>query len=373
MHLGFDAKRLFNNFTGLGNYSRTLLKNLAEEAPEHHYFLYSPKAAPHEETQYFFQHPGFEIVQPTSFRKIGWRTMGMMKDLQYNQIDLYHGLSHELPVGIRNSGIRSVVTIHDLIYRHYPNQYGQVDNWIYDKKFKSACSNADKIVAISEATKRDIQHFFGTTADKIEVIYQSCDERFLLERPNSVIEEIKDKYALSEQYSLYVGSLIPRKNLLGIIEALAQLPPSLQHPLVIVGGGGKQYKQQVLKRAIDLGIQDLLLFRAVSFADLPIVYQGASVFLYPSVYEGFGIPVIEALNSGIPVITSNRSSLPEAAGPDSYLINPDEPAEIADAWEKVLTDEELRNNMISSGHKYAQNFLASNVTPQMLALYRQLK
>lgn len=372
MHLGFDAKRLFNNFTGLGNYSRTLLRNLAEYSPDSAFFLFSPKAEQHEETTFFFHNPTFQIISPSGIRKAGWRSKGMIRDLKKQSIDLYHGLSHELPRGIEKSGISTVVTIHDLIYRHYPKQYKRFDNFIYDQKFSHACQKADMVVAISESTKRDIQHFFGTAEEKIKVIYQSCDERFLLDRPPSIRQEVLDKYELPANFSLYVGSLIPRKNLMGIVEAIAQLPDDLKHPLVIIGGGGAAYKKAVCAKAQQLGVADLLYFKSVSFADLPVLYQSAQVFLYPSRYEGFGIPVIEALNSGTPVITSNKSSLPEAAGPDSLLVDPDRTDAIAKAWIAALTDNELRKNMISKGRKYAERFRAEQVTPAMLALYKSI-
>ncbi|PHI18417.1 group 1 glycosyl transferase [Lewinellaceae bacterium SD302] len=372
MHLGFDAKRLFNNFTGLGNYSRTLLRNLAEAAPENAYYLYSPKAERQDETEHFFGNPAYQVITPPASRRLLWRSWGVKREISQHRLDLFHGLSHELPLGIRKTGVPAVVTMHDLIYRHYPNQYATFDNYVYQQKFSYACENADLVVAISESTKADVQKFFGTPSEKIRVIYQSCDVRFMLERSPSAREEIADRYKLPESFSLYVGSLIERKNLIGIVEALALLPENLRHPLVIVGGGGAAYRKKVEQRAYELGVGKLLLFRKVDFDDLPVVYQMAETFLYPSFYEGFGIPIIEALNSGVPVITSNRSSLPEAAGPDSLLIDPEDYSQIATAWQKSLEDQTLRERMIQNGRQYAKRFLAEPVTLQWLELYKDL-
>jgi len=372
MHLGFDAKRLFNNFTGLGNYSRTLLRNLAERAPENSYYLFSPRAERREETNFFFNNPSYEVITPPRSRRLLWRTKGMRKELRHHRIDLYHGLSHELPIGLEQCGIPAVVTIHDLIFRYYPQQYGKLDRLIYNFKFKNACQAANAVIAISKSTKLDIQHFYGIAPEKIHVIYQSCDERFLMRRPASVKKQVANHYALPQDYSLYVGSLVPRKNLLGLVEALALLPSGLRHSLVVVGGGGASYRRQVEERANALGVHHLLHFCPVSFVDLPVVYQLAKVFLYPSYYEGFGIPIIEALNSAVPVVTSNRSSLPEAAGEHSLLVDPEEASQISAAWQRCLEDSELVAKMRKKGLQHAEKFKAGRVVPEVLNLYKQL-
>lgn len=370
MHIGFDAKRLFNNFTGLGNYSRTLLRNLAEYGPEHAYYLYTPRLQRNEETQFFLSNPSFQVE---TGRMPGWywRSRGIIQDLRKQAIDLYHGLSHEIPYGIQAAGIRSVVTIHDLIFRHYPAQFSLLDRWVYDRKFRYACEHADCVVAISESTKKDIIEIYGTPADRIEVIYQSCDERFLQRRSRQGIQDAQHRYGLPEDYLLYVGSLIERKNLLGIVRAIAHLPPAYRLPLAIVGRGGA-YRRTAEQEATRLGIHHLLYFIQPSFDDLPPLYQGARAFIYPSFYEGFGIPVIEALNSGVPVVTSNRGSLPEAAGPDSLLVDPADPEAIATAIQTAAYDTARRRRMIEAGLAYAERFRSEHVTSRMLALYQRL-
>ncbi len=372
MHLGFDAKRLFNNFTGLGNYSRTLLRDLADTSPEHTYYLFSQKFIAGKETDFFLANPSFQLVQPRWKNEPLWRSYGIKKELQRHKIDLYHGLSHELPSQISKMGIPSVVTIHDLIFRHYPEQYRLFDRAIYDYKFRSACREADVVVAISESTKQDIRHFFGTPEAKIRVIYQSCDERFLLQRSPAVLQSARERYGLPENFSLYVGSITERKNLLGIVEALAMLPSSLRGPLLVVGKGGNAYHRKVEARAKSLGVWSLLHFKDISFADLPAVYQLASAFLYPSFAEGFGIPVLEALHSGVPVVTSNRSSLPEAAGPDSYLVDPSNAAAISSAWQRILGDSQQAEQMRRAGRLYAERFRSDKIVPQWLKLYEAL-
>ncbi len=368
--IGFDAKRLFNNFTGLGNYSRTLLKNLAQYYPDNAYFLYTPKVVRNNETQFYLNSPLYSVQQPRHRFRNYWRSAGMKRDLMRHRIDLYHGLSHEVPLGIERTGIPSIVTIHDLIFKRFPDQYKPADRFIYDRKFRYACQHAQHIIAISEATKQDIITYFDTDPEKISVIYQSCDERFLQERSGKTIEQTLARYQIPNEYLFYVGSLIERKNLLGIINAMAQLPKSLRIPLVIVGRGDS-YRQLVEERAQQLGIRDLLYFIRPDFADLPPLYQQASAFLYPSLAEGFGIPVLEALCSKTPVITSNVSSLPEAAGPDACLVDPQQVDAIAAGIEQVLTDSDSRQQMIEHGFIHAQQFLGEPLTHQLHDLYQQ--
>lgn len=369
--LGFDAKRLFNNFTGLGNYSRTLLYNLGQYFPDNAYFLYSPAVKDNAETHYFLTSPSYNLKTPKWMPGAYWRTTGLKGKLQKDKIHLYHGLSHEIPLGITKTGIPSVVTIHDLLYKHFPQQYSLPDRKIYDFKFKYACEHADRIVAISEATKQDIVHFFDIPEDKITVIYQTCHDRFMQERSPRTLATVKEKYKLPEQYLLYVGSVVERKNLLGIVKGIALLPKDLQFPLVVVGGRS-EYQRKVEAFIAKAGLAKQVLFISPTFKDLSALYQQAKIFLYPSFAEGFGIPVLEALYSKVPVITSNCSSLPEAAGPGAYLVDPHLPEDIATGIEKILTNSTYRDQLIQNGFEHAQQFKGEHLVRQMMHLYEDL-
>ncbi|MDX1942503.1 MAG: glycosyltransferase family 1 protein [Saprospiraceae bacterium] len=369
--IGFDAKRLFNNFTGLGNYSRTLLRNLAEFYPENAYFLYTPKVTKNEETQFFLNSPLYSVHLPQGQPKAYWRSWGVKKDLRKHKIQLFHGLSHEIPVGIQKTKIKSIVTIHDLVFKHYPHHFPLIDRQIYDYKFHYACENANKIIAISESTKRDIIEFYNITAEKIEVIYQSCHERFMQEKSPKAIEAVLKRYQLPGGYFFYVGSVIERKNLLSIVQALELLPSDLKLPLVVVGDG-KAYKNKVQEYIARKNLQKQVIFIKADYDDLPALYQQAKIFIYPSVYEGFGIPILEALFSKTPVITSNISSLPEAGGPDSYLIDPRQPEQIAAGIQKILSNDAFRKEMIEKGFAYAQRFKGAPLTEQLMELYETL-
>ncbi|PHN00875.1 glycosyltransferase family 4 protein [Flavilitoribacter nigricans] len=370
--IGFDAKRLFNNFTGLGNYSRTLVANLATYYPEHAYFLFTPKLKPQEETHFFQNDPLFSVQTAKGKFAPLWRMSGIIKDLKKQEIQLYHGLSHELPLKIQQTKIKTVVTIHDLLFKRFPNQYAAIDRNIYNGKFRYACHYADRIVAISEATKRDIIQYYSIAPEKIQVIYQSCHERFMQTKSHSTIQRVLDRYQLPAEYLLYVGSIIERKNLLGIIKAMELLRPSFQLPLVVVGGGKGAYRNKVKNYIAARHLQDRIHFIQPESSDLPALYQQASIFLYPSYGEGFGIPILESLFSKTPVITSKVSSLPEAAGPDAYLVDPGNIEAIRDGIEGILSDDQFREQMIEKGYIYAQQFRGEPLTHQMMGLYQEL-
>ncbi|MEL7222110.1 MAG: glycosyltransferase family 1 protein, partial [Bacteroidota bacterium] len=182
---------------------------------------------------------------------------------------------------------------------------------------------------------------------------------------------VLEKYDLPAEFMLYVGSLIERKNLMGILAAMRQLPKDLQLPLVIVGQG-KAYRKRVTDFAQKHQLLHLLHFVKPLFSELPALYQQAALFLYPSHAEGFGIPVLEALYSETPVITSNISSLPEAAGPGAYLANPADAAHIAEGIRTLLTDTAKRNALVKAGYQHAKKFNGEQLTQQLMDVYENI-
>jgi glycosyltransferase involved in cell wall biosynthesis len=351
-----------------------LLHNLAAYYPENEYYLYSPRSSRKPETEPFLAKP-YTTVVPTGILKALWRSSGVIQNLKADKIQLYHGLSHEIPLGLRKAKIPSVVTIHDLIFKHYPDTYGFFDRSIYDLKFKYACVNADKIVAISQSTRSDIIKFYGIAPEKIQVISPSLNPLFLQKPTNDFVQAVLKKYALPTQgYLLYVGSVIPRKNLKTIIESYKHLPESLKMPLVIVGKGG-DYLREMQAYSRSIGVEKYMVWidNLVDNSHLQALYCGAKIFVYPSVYEGFGLPVVEAMLCDVPVITSNVSSLPEAAGVHSECISPTDAQAMAHSIEKILTDSALAQNMATQGQNYVRtHFDAQTTTAQMEQLYRQV-
>ena len=220
MNIGFDAKRAYHNGTGLGHYSRTLIHSLSEYYPEHQYYLFNPKRSDRFVPKASNIHEVLPQSFPSTLFRSAWRSSWVKKDLKKYKIDLYHGLSHEIPVGIDKTGIKSVVTIHDLVHERYPEQYNRVDVKIYSSKFRYACLHAGKVIAISEQTKKDIIDFYKTPEEKITVCYQSCNPAFGKEVSEGEKERVKKLYGLPDKFFLYVGSIIERKNLLNICKAV---------------------------------------------------------------------------------------------------------------------------------------------------------
>lgn len=381
MNIGFDAKRAYHNTTGLGNYSRTLIQGLATFFPQHRYYLFNPKPSLHYQLPFTNVH---EVLPKGIINKnisSLWRSSRVKSVFQQLEIQLYHGLSHEIPLGIKKTGVPSIVTIHDLIFERYPEQFNKIDISIYRKKFKYACLHSDKIIAISQQTKNDIIDFYGIDELKIDICYQSCHPAFAKAIDDEAKETLRKKYNLPQEYFLYVGSIIERKNLLNICKALLKLKPSLKIPLVIIGDG-KKYKK-IVKDFIasnDLENEVIFLPEKISSNDkefqqpgiMAAMYQMAVALIYPSFFEGFGIPVLEGLWSKIPVITSNTSCLPEAGGDGAYYVNPSDVNALAEAMQKVYIDDRLRNKMIEQGWQHAQKFTLEKCTAAVMNVYKKV-
>ena len=213
MKIGFEAKRAFTNGTGLGHYSRTLITSLATYFAEHDFYLFTPKKTSLFNTTSF---KNIQTITPKHFLasvfRSAWRSSWVKKDLVKLDIDIYHGLSHEIPFGIQNTSVKSVVTMHDLIFERYPEQYNPIDIKIYRKKFKYACKNANHIIAISHQTKNDLIDFYKVPFEKISVCYQSCNPAFGIEVSEQEKKRVQQLYQLPDKFFLYVGSIIERKN-----------------------------------------------------------------------------------------------------------------------------------------------------------------
>lgn len=370
MRIGFDAKRAFYNRSGLGNYSRNVIKALVHDYPEHEYFLYTPKFKNHIS---FVDSDRYTIGLPTLAKgKIFssfWRSFLLTKRIKKDRIDIYHGLSNELPANIHKSGAKTVVTIHDLIFIRHPEWYKPIDRKIYERKFRYSSQCADKVIAASEQTKSDLIEYFGISAEKIAVIYQGCNDIFMERASSERISEIKKKYGVPEQYILFVGTIEERKNLLQVIKAMQQA--NIDFPLVAIGKPTR-YLDVIKSFIAQNDMKGVSFLHNVPLADLPAFYQGASLFIYPSRFEGFGIPILEALWSKIPVITSKGGCFSEVGGEFSKYVAPENTSEMANAIKDILTNKRLIEIMINNGFEHAQQFTAAKSARQIMDLYNSL-
>ncbi len=364
MKIAFDGKRFFNNSSGLGNYSRDLVRILATYFPENEYVLFNQSKSEKGKEILELSNVSYHETSKGNFS----RQLKMGKDAQRINADIFHGLSGELPLKWNEKPIKKVVTIHDLIFLRFPQYYSFFDRKIHFWKFKKAAEQADLIIAISEQTKRDIIQFLKVPEEKIKVVYQGCHQAFKENQSEDFLNSVKEKYNLPERFILNVGTIEERKNLLNIVKAIN----GSEIPLVVIGKKTNYFKkiQKFLqKNKLENQVQFL---ENVSMEELAAIYKLANLFVYPSFFEGFGIPVIEALFSKTTVITSNLSCLPEAGGKDSVYIDPnnfeDLKAKISFLWE----NESERKRRAEKGFDFVQKFNDENIANDLMQVYRSV-
>jgi len=371
MRIGFDAKRAFYNKSGLGNYSRDTITSLQTYHPENEYFLYTPRKK--KPIHFLNRNKRVHIVKPKSinrFYQSYWRSINLGNRISRDKLDIYHGLSNELPANIIHTKTKSVVSIHDLIFMRYPELYNSVDREIYQQKFFEASLAADKIIAISKQTKEDIISFFHTREEDIEVIYQGCNPMFYEAVDDEEKQKVCDKYNIPNEFILSVGTLEKRKNALQILEGMSI--HNIDYPVVFVGKPTaylKELHHYIREQKIE---SQVFFLHDVPNRDLPAIYQTASVFVYPSIFEGFGIPILEALNSSTPVITNKFGCFMEAGGDAAMYVNPNHSEEIGVAIDTILSDKEKASSMIEKGKKRSKHFKQDKIAEQLNNLYKSL-
>lgn len=374
MTIAFDAKRYFNNTTGLGFYSRTLVEGLRRLYPEQHYLLYTPYnrggLAPTDD--------GIRLPDSwlgRAFHPI-WRGRGLTAQLRRDKVDVFHGLSHELPIGLGRAGIRSVVTMHDLIFLRHPELYPPLDRFFYLRKYRRSAREADIVVAISAQTQADLQTFFKVPASKLRVIGQSCHVDFerlsLRHLPDRMAIALPEGLNLPESdYLISVGSLIPRKNWHLLLDAMYLLQKQgIELPLVAVGTGKGAYPERLLAQAKRLGIR-VHWVGYLSTQQLALLYRRAACLVYPSVFEGFGIPILEAMTVGIPVVTTRGGCFEEVGGPAALYADPTDAESLAAQIARTL-DSGTRATLVAKMPVQIAQFSPETVCAAWMAVYREL-
>lgn len=342
MDVGIDARSAVGNRSGVGNY---LLNVIQAGAFEGHtvYAYYDPEDG----------EPPDVTVPRTTLRwrpvpkdwfsnllgpaaAVGWVNVSLRRALRTDSVDCFFGPNFVQPVGL---GLPSVVVVHDLIHRICPSAHPLLYR-LYLRTFLSlSLRSADHVLTVSANTKRDLRHFHDVPSGQITITYPAADERF---RPRELPEEriavLRDVYDLPESFILYVGNIEPRKNLSTLVRAMRHVSDDIRCPLVIVGQ--KHVHDPEFEQLLAEDWTDELIHRTgyVPDEDLPLLYNLATIFTYPSLYEGFGIPPLEAMQSGTPVIVSDRGSLSEVVGDAGITVNPMDELGLADALERLLTD-----------------------------------
>lgn len=371
----FDAKRAFLNRRGLGNYSRDVIRLLTTYAPENQYCLLTPRYESDGQPfpkgcEWIAKDSHCSLLTPTGLWQLSpslWRTCGCTHDIKRLSTDgetVYWGLSGEVPFGIRKTGCKVMVTMHDAIFMRFPELYSRGYRQLFAQKVRYACEAADLIIAISEQTKSDLLTFFEADEKKVRVVYQGCNNRFREPISNEQTEDVKRKYNLPEHYILSVGAIEPRKNLRGLIEGMYSA--HIELPLVAVGGKSR-YAAEMAELARMRKVE-LHYLHNLPFAELPAVYKMADVFCYPSLFEGFGIPILESMCIGTPVVTSTGSCFAETGGDAALYAAPANFGEIGAQLKRVLSDSTLRATMTTRGHEQAEKFTDAKVASNLKSL-----
>jgi glycosyltransferase involved in cell wall biosynthesis len=367
MKIGFDAKRAFLNSSGLGSYSRNTLYALNFYFPEYSYVLFTPEV----NNILFKNYSSFKTVSPQKYIPVKiksvWYNLFLKPHIIGNHLDIFHGLSNKLPRGIHRTGIHSVVTIHDLIFMRYPEFYNFIDKHIYFNKVKYACNVADKIIAVSQQTKNDIEAFLHIRPNKIEVIYQPVSSEFF---QNQDTFAILNKYKIHKKFILSVGTLEKRKNQLTLLKALKAA--NIKIPVVFVGRQTSyvsEINHYIKKHKME---KQVIFLSNLPKKDLAGLYQGAFLSIYISIFEGFGLPVIESMAGGCPVITSNTSCMPETAGGAAVLCDPHDEIEIGKKIAFLLENSKNRKEIIQKGINRAKLFHPEIYAKNLISFYRNI-
>ena len=366
VRIGIDARKLHD--FGIGTYIRNLLRQLARQDHDTEFVVL---CRPEDRAAIAAFGQNLTPVPERSGNYTITEQLAIPFSLKRHGVTLFHAPHYVLPALVR---CRSVVTIHDVIHLMFPQYLPNPLALRYARtSITGAARRATKVLTVSESSKRDILRFVDIAPEKIDVIYNAYDERFGIEPQEEDVVRVRERYQLHDEFVLYAGNVKPHKNLERLIEAFYLVRKrGLDHlKLVLIGDEISRYA--ALRRAV----HQHQLHKYVRFlgympeTTLAVMYRLAGVFVFPSLYEGFGLPPLEAMASGTPVVTSNLSSLPEVTGDAAVLIDPYDPSAIADGIHRVLTDEDLRRDLREKGLARAQQFSWEQSVRRVREIYAQ--
>lgn len=355
MAIGIDTRSLTGDLSGVGNYLRGVVSASAfSQTPRGYYHPQDSTDPPRSvsSTPIRTPTPVNHILGPAT--PAWWMNVTLPRAIRQDDIDCFFGPNFLKPA---YCPVPSVIVVHDLVHRVHPEVHTPAYRAYLKTFLPRSVRTADHVITVSESTKHDLQRFYDIGDTRVSVAPPAADERF---HPRTLSDgerdQLRSKYDLPEEFVLFVGNIEPRKNLSTLVQAIAQLPEANQLPVVVVGQ--KHVPAPEFESATDAAESDKLVYRPgyVPDDDLPLLYNLASVFVYPSLYEGFGIPPLEAMQSGTPVVTSDRSSLPEVVGDAGMTVDPTDASAIADAVETLLTDADLAATYRKCGLKRADQF-----------------
>ncbi len=382
MKIGIDCRTILNpekgEFGGVGHYVYQLVRHLLKIDKENYYILFFDHRIKKKKIKKFAQknvkiifYPFFLYSKfiPTSFSHHLFDAI-----VQKEKIDLFH--LPFIPSPPKKLPIKTIATIHDLSILRLPNLYSKKELEIEKTELSFILPSLDKIIAVSYSTKKDLEQIFGIPSEKIKVIYHGLDERFFKSMPEDEIEKVKKKYKIKKDYLFFLSPLIARKNICRIISAFENVKKNSQIKnlqLVLGGKPGSVFKKIKKKIKNSPYNKDIILTGYLEPEEVNCLFQGAKIFIFPSLYEGFGLPVIEAMAKKVPVITSNLSSLPEIAGEgNAIFVNPYKEKEISQAIIELLTNEEKRKELIKNGFSRAKEFSWKRTAEETLKLYQEV-
>ena len=354
---------------GISWYIFNLLQNLGDVAPDFRYTAFVNDAD--------FQSSSARLsVRRNSVRhqkptlRILWEQSKLPFAIRREKVDLLHSLAFVSPIA---TTIPSVVTIYDLSFLHYPHLFRPFNRWYLNTFTRLSALRADAVIAISESTRQDVISAFGILPSKVHTVYCGVDATFK-PMPLPAVETFRKKHGLPSKFVFRLGTIEPRKNVEGVINAYAAWHARDENvPPLIVAGGKGWYYQEVFKLVESLNLKDSILFPGyVPQADLPLWYNAASLMVYPSHFEGFGLPVLESMACGTPVVTSNVSSLPEVAGDAALMVSPTDTDALSRAMQSVFEDEALAQSLREKGLRQAAKFNWLKAAQQTVDVYRRV-